>query len=289
MPVVTPQRTPGLAPRPLREYPSRPQSLVVAAGGPAKEEHEGMQCPHCNAEISVTPHVFALGEDKDGTWQVASSRCPTCSRLLVNICTKDGCTYPAWPASSVRPRLNDDVPPEFATDYLAACQIIAYSEEASAALSRRLLHRFLSAHTTAGSGGLAQQIEKTARSTELPPYLTEALHTLARVAKLGADSEKSKRPGALAPVEPGEAEWLLDVLQPLFELCFVQPARMRRQQNALEEKIGTLANSGTPAPPSDTGGMTTADLPGDVAEADAGAAKPAAEPADSTHPPVAAS
>jgi hypothetical protein len=232
-----------------------------------------MQCPHCHSEISVTPHVFALGEDKDGTWQVASSRCPTCSRLLVNICTKDGCTYPAWPASSTRPRLSDDVPTEFATEYLAACQIIFYSPEASAAISRRLLHRFLAAHTSAGAGGLAQQIDKVARSTELPPYIKDALRTLSRVAKLEPDSEKSKRPEALTSVEPGEADWLLDVLQPLFELYFVQPARLQRQQDALEEKIGALTDSssalpaGGPAAESGRPSGETADLTGPAGEA----------------------
>jgi hypothetical protein len=202
-----------------------------------------MLCPHCQTEISVTPHVFALGEDKDGSWQVSSSRCPVCQRLLVDICTKDGCTYPAWPATSTRPRLAEDVPAELAAEYLAASQIIAYSPEASAAVSRRLLHRFLATHTGAGSGGLANQIEKVVRSTELPAYLKDALQTLSRIARLQPGSEKSRRPELLAPVEPGEAEWLLDVLHPLFELYFVQPARVQRQQNALEEKIGILENA----------------------------------------------
>jgi hypothetical protein len=222
--------------------------IVDSAAGHAEEERTSMQCSHCHTEISVTPHVFALGEDKDGTWQVASSRCPVCQRLLVSICTQDGCTYPAWPTTSFRPRLGDDVPAEFADEYLAASQILAYSPEASAAVSRRLLHRFLAAYAGAGVGGLAQQIDKTARSTELPPYLKDALRTLSRVAKLDSDSEKSKRPESLATVEPAEAEWLLDVLQSLFELYFVQPARLQRQQNALEEKTGTLAASpGSPS------------------------------------------
>jgi hypothetical protein len=199
-----------------------------------------MQCSHCHTEISVTPHVFALGEDQDGTWQVSSSRCPVCHRLLVNLCTKEGCTYPAWPATLSRPRLSEDVPDEYAGEYLAACQIIAFSPEASAALSRRLLHRVLAAHAGAGTGGLFQQIEKAARSPELPPYLKDALRSLSRIAKLGPDSEKSRRPEVLAPLEPGEAEWLLDVLQPLFELFFVQPAQLQRRHGELEERIGLV-------------------------------------------------
>ena len=207
-----------------------------------------MQCSHCHTEISVTPHVFALGEDQDGTWQVASSRCPVCHRLLVELRTMDGCTYPAWPAGATRPRLSDDVPEEYANEYLTACQILTYSPEASAAISRRLLHRFLAEQAGAGAGGLAQQIEKATRSAELPVYLKDALRTLADVARLAPETEKSKRPELLAPVEPGEAEWLLDVLQPLFELYFVQPARMRRRQAELEEHVGLSAPPVEPAP-----------------------------------------
>jgi hypothetical protein len=202
-----------------------------------------MQCPHCLAEINVTPHVFALGEDQDGSWQVSNARCPICDRLIVSLCTKEGCTYPAWPVSSGRPRLSEDVPTQYATEYHTASQIIFYSPEASAAISRRLLHRFLATHIDAGSGGLLEQIRRAAVSTRLPSYLQEALETLVRVAKLDSDSGKSLRPEALAPVQPGEAEWLLDVLQPLFELHFVQPARLRRKQGKLEEEIGPIEAS----------------------------------------------
>jgi hypothetical protein len=186
--------------------------------------------------------------------------------LLVNLCTKDGCTYPAWPATSSRPRVSDDVPDEYAHEYLAASQIIAFSPEASAALSRRLLHRFLAAHAGAGMGGLSQQIERAARSPELPPYLKEALRSLSQIAKLGPDSEKSKRPEALAPVEPGEAEWLLDVLQPLFELFFVQPARVQRRHAELEEKVGLLTGT------TSTRSQGEDAEPGDLSEEPAGQA-----------------
>ena len=211
-----------------------------------------MQCSHCQTEISVTPHVFALGEDQDGTWQVASSRCPVCHRLLVELRTMNGCTYPAWPAGASRPRLSDDVPEEYASEYLTACQILAYSAEASAAVSRRLLHRFLAQQAGAATGGLAQQIEKATRSAEVPVYLKDALHKLVDVAGLAPDTEKSKRPEVLTPVEPGEAEWLLDVLQPLFELYFVQPALLRRRQAELEENVGMSERSIEPVPEDST-------------------------------------
>lgn len=207
-----------------------------------------MECPHCQAEFTATPHVFALGEDQDGTWQVSNTRCPTCDRLIVSLCTKQGCTYPAWPVSSTRPRLSEDVPADYAGDYRIASQILYYSPEASAAISRRSLHRFLATKVNAGHGGLADQIRQAAISPGLPAYLKQALQMLARMAGLEPDSPKSLRPDALAAVEPGEAEWLLDVLQSLFDLYFVQPAHMQRKQDAIEERIAPPAPPVPPAP-----------------------------------------
>jgi len=228
-----------LSPDPFREYPQHPRVSLLTA----KEGHNGMECPHCLSEFTAAPHVFALGEDQDGSWQVSNVRCPTCDRLIVSLCTKEGCTYPARPAASTRARLSDDVPTDFAAEYHAACQVLFYSPEASAAISRRSLHRFLATHVHAGHGGLADQIRQAIIGPELPAYLKQALQKLTAVAGLEPDSAKSLRPEAMAPVEPGEAEWLLDVLQPLFDLYFVQPARMRRRQAALEEMLTP------PAPP----------------------------------------
>lgn len=205
-----------------------------------------MQCPHCWSEIEVKPHTFALGEDQDGSWHIWEARCPRCDRLIVDLLNKDKCTYPVWPAALARPRLSEDVPADYADDYHVAAQILPYSPEASAAVSRRLLHRFLAEQVGAGSDELAVQIANTAGSPELPGYLEEALQTFARVADLEPGSNKSLRPEALTAVEPGEADWLLDVLQPLFELYFVQPARLRRKQAALEEKLQT-SSAGTSA------------------------------------------
>jgi hypothetical protein len=212
-----------------------------------------MQCPHCQREYDAQPHVFALGEDPDGAWQVASARCPTCERLIVTLCTKDGCSYPIRPLAATRARLSADVPAEVAADYHAAAQIIYYSDEASAALSRRVLYQFLGERLDASEPGLHGRIRETLASPEVPAYLKEALRTYSRVARLTDENKKSTDPEALAPVQPGEADWLLDVLESLFELYFVEPARMRRKLESLEEQAGLLPGvGGSPAPPVDS-------------------------------------
>lgn len=214
-----------------------------------------MQCPHCQAEISDKQHTFALGEDQDGTWQIASSRCTACNRLIVSLVEGGGTSYPVRPVSSCRPRLPEDVPQEFAAEYHSACQILPHSPEASAAVSRRLLHGFLARQTAAGQGPLDEQIRTLSVSSDLPPYLKDALLALAGVARLDPGSPKTLHPEMLMEVEPGEPEWLLDVLQPLFELYFVQPARLRRRQNALEERIGPLPEPPAVPAPQPLGGV----------------------------------
>jgi hypothetical protein len=196
-----------------------------------------MECRHCGADFEATPHKFALGIDQDGTWQVSNTRCPTCDRLIVSVCSAEGKTFPALPAGVVRAELSEDVPAELAAEYWTAAQVLVYSEEASAAISRRLLQRVLAARAGAGYGGLAEQIQRAVASPAMPDYLKEALETLAKVAKLESGTAKSYRCDALAPVSDGEAEWFLDVLKPLFEFYYVQPARLRRKRYAIEERI----------------------------------------------------
>jgi hypothetical protein len=199
-----------------------------------------MQCPHCHSEIEGKKHTFALGEDPDGAWQVSSTRCNVCERIIVELCAKDGCTYPIRPLGSGRPRLAGDVPAEFESEYHTACEILAISPESSAAISRRLLQRFFAAQSEAADVELSQLIAAATDSAEMQPYLREALRTLVALAKLEPHSEKSLRPHTLAAVQPGEAEWTLDVLQNLLEARYVQPARLQRLQSALEEKVGPL-------------------------------------------------
>jgi hypothetical protein len=214
---------------------------MLAPSG-VKEERQGMECPHCGSTIEATPHKFALGIDQKGTWQVSNTRCPTCDQLVVAVCSAEGANYPAYPPTgSSRAKLSEDVPADLADEYWTASMILPYSEEASAAISRRLLQRILSVQAGAGYGGLAEQVGRAIDSPAMPPYLKEALATLVKVAKLQPGESKSYRCEALAPVNDGEAEWLLEVLRPLFDFYYVEPARVRRKRFAMEERIAPPA------------------------------------------------
>ena len=109
---------------------------------------------------------------------------------------------------------------------------------------------------------MAQQIDQANRMAEIPQYVKQALRALAQVARLDEDQAKSARPEALAPVRRGEADWVLDVLEMLFDLYFVQPAAMERKRALLEERSG-LVGAGTAA---DAGGEPAAPPAGAASE-----------------------
>jgi hypothetical protein len=196
-----------------------------------------MECPHCGSDFEATPHKFALGIDQAGTWQVANSRCAVCDRIIVSIRSEEGADFPALPYGTVRARLSDDVPADLAAEYKKASEVLPFSEEASAAISRRLLQRVLSAKAGAGYGGLADQVGRAIASPSIPEYLREALATYAKLAKLEAHEVKSYRCDTLAAVNEGEAMWLLEVLKPLFEFYYVQPALVGRMRKPIEERL----------------------------------------------------
>ncbi|MNW16378.1 hypothetical protein D3C71_2152140 [compost metagenome] len=63
------------------------------------------------------------------------------------------------------------------------------------------------------------------------------------IGNFAAHAQKSINSGEILPVEPHEAEWNLDVLDMLFDFCYVQPAKTAARRAALDAK---LAEAGKP-------------------------------------------
>jgi Domain of unknown function (DUF4145) len=108
-------------------------------------------------------------------------------------------------------------------DYSEACLVLPDSEEASAALSRRCLQHLLREKSGAKKGDLANEIQQVLDSGKLPTYLAEDLDAIRNIGNFAAHPVKATNSGAIVDVEPREAEWLLNVLEGLFDFYFVQP------------------------------------------------------------------
>ena len=76
--------------------------------------------------------------------------------------------------------------------------------------------------------------------SDVPSHLSEAIDAVRNIGNFAAHPLKDTQTGAIADVEPGEAEWLLDVLESLFEFVFVQPKRLALKKKQLNDKLAKL-------------------------------------------------
>jgi hypothetical protein len=67
--------------------------------------------------------------------------------------------------------------------------------------------------------------------------LADDLDALRTVGNFAAHPMKSTNTGEVVDVEPGEAEWMLDLLDDVFDQYFVGPAKRARNREQLNQKL----------------------------------------------------
>ncbi|MFZ0686079.1 MAG: DUF4145 domain-containing protein [Terriglobales bacterium] len=133
------------------------------------------------------------------------------------------------------------VPPEapngLAADYNEACLVLSDSPKASAALSRRCLQIILREYAKVKPQDLSKEIDEVLESKQLPTYIANDIDAIRHYGNFAAHPVKSTNSREIIDVEPGEAEWLLDVLVQLFDHYFVGPAEAKKKRDALNAKL----------------------------------------------------
>lgn len=223
---------------------------------PIKENSTG-SCPHCGTGVRFvgaragTPAGWFDDPAIDETsMQIVTVVCPACDRPIVALQVYQhvrllggrgshqlgySSTKLIWPPSISRKPLPTGVPPHICEDYLEAAIVMPDSEKASAALSRRCLQSVLREVAQAKSRDLADQIEEVLPN--LPGYLQKELDAVRNIGNFAAHPQKSKVTGEIVDVEPGEAEWNLDVLDMLFDFYYEQPKIAQQKRDALNKKL----------------------------------------------------
>ncbi len=140
-----------------------------------------------------------------------------------------------WPKGIARAPLSKEVPDKYATDYREACNVFGDSPKASAALSRRCLQLILREVAKVKPSDLSKEIDAVLPT--LPSAISEALDAIRVTGNFAAHPIKSTNTGEIVDVEPGEAEWSLDVLESLFDFYFVQPAILKAKKDAINKKL----------------------------------------------------
>lgn len=211
-------------------------------------------CPHCQTvvlfsgvdmvPVAPTPNITLNPGGRDSI-RLTFAACPACGKPIVGLEELHfqpeseprevwGDKILLWPRYGSREPAPPEVPPEIAKDYQEAALTLPVSAKSSAALSRRCLQAVLR-----GAGfsqhDLAKQIE--AALPTLPSHLSENLDAIRNVGNFAAHPTKDQNSGAILDVEPGEAEWNLDVLEDLFDFYYVQPALAKKKRDALNAKL----------------------------------------------------
>ena len=211
-----------------------------------------MKCPHCHTEFHANTHADQIGHDKDGVWLLEQATCPACERLVLMLVSKEiaklgGTIFPGQekarylvrPRAHMRPHPPKEVPEELASDYREAAAVLSDSPKASAALSRRCLQHLIREKAGIKKSDLAKEIDELISSNTLPSHLTEAVDAIRNIGNFAAHPIKATASGEVLPVEPGEAEWTLDVLDGLFDFYFVQPTLLKAKRDALNAKLAS--------------------------------------------------
>lgn len=92
-------------------------------------------------------------------------------------------------------------------------------------------------------GQLSNEIQELLNRKKLPSQLAESIDIIRVIGNFAAHPEKDKISGEVVPVEIGEAEWNLDVLEGLFDFYFVQPIIMAKKRDAINEKLSKAGKS----------------------------------------------
>lgn len=213
-----------------------------------------MKCPHCLIEIHSNVERIYIGEDSDGNWAIFKFKCPNpaCNKFIFYLANGAWNGYSiinmkreilVWPRAFSRTPLSPEVPSEYSNEYNEASVILSDSPKASAALSRRCLQRLLRDVQKVKPGDLSNEIQQLIDSKTLPSHLVDSIDAIRNIGNFGAHPIKSKQSGEIFDVEPGEAEWNLDVLESLFDHYFIQPSLIKKKRDQLSAK---LAEAGKP-------------------------------------------
>jgi len=216
-----------------------------------------MKCPHCSVVIHDEPVVTPLSNDEEARWAIIRRTCPACKRFIFHLQKEKYVIGPSpipgpiglkrvasspelilvWPKGSMRPPCPAAVPQVVAEDYKEACLVLTDSPKASAALSRRCLQNLLQEVAKVKPGNLFDEIQEVINNNTLPPHLAKDIDAIRIIGNFAAHPTKSQKSGEIYSVEPGEAEWNLDVLEGLFNIYCVQPTIAKGKRDALNKKL----------------------------------------------------
>ncbi len=218
-----------------------------------------MDCPHCGIAFHDRWMNTTLANSKSGdtVWSASSTICPVCKNVIIKL-SQIRPVPPgqvpttltellAYPCSSFRKPVPPEVPKHIKTDYEESCAVLNSSEKASAALARRCLQAILHDKSYT-QRDLAKQIDALLNEADsekaIPTGLRMTIDAIRNFGNFSAHPVTDQTSLQVIDVDPGEAEWCLEIFEDMFDHFYVRPAQARLRKDALDKK---LAAAGKPA------------------------------------------
>lgn len=216
-----------------------------------------MKCPHCQVEINPGFQEYYIGEYKGRHHSLFVMKCPNekCDLPIIILgCSEhldrnkgNFCLYAPngiekkqlFPVGSGRMPAVPEVEPQFAEDYNEACLVLPFSPKASAALSRRCLQNIIRIKENIKKKNLMLEIDELISLNKLPSFLSDNLQTIRGFGNIAAHGMEDQVSGQILDVEPEEADFLLDILELMFDFYFVQPAKAAKIRAGLNQKLSS--------------------------------------------------
>ena len=214
-----------------------------------------MKCPHCQTGICYEPKgqaVHRLPTDSQTGVELTHGFCPECDHLIVILkhgqfrwiedcgelveVVREEILYPKFSI-----RIPDvSVPDQYRVAFNEANAVMSVSPKASAALSRRILQGLLHTEYAIQRRNLDLEIAEFIARKDIPRDIADAVDAIRNIGNFAAHPLKYEHTGEIVDVEVGEAEWLLDVLEALFDFTFIEPSRLQTRKDKLNAKLSAL-------------------------------------------------
>lgn len=213
-----------------------------------------MICPHCNTSFfEEWTQTNALVWDNEDGQGLEHTPCPECGKLIVRLVEgkvdireerfieepsdlRKVLIYP----TSCDAELADEIPDSYKMEYIESRKVLKVSPKSSAAIGRRLLQRLLEEEMKIQGNNLSKQIDKFLGLENIPSHVSKSIDAVRNIGNFAAHPSKETSTGTIVEVEPGEAEWIQEVVLSLFDFIFIQPLRIEKRRNELNKKLRRL-------------------------------------------------
>ena len=198
-----------------------------------------MLCPHCNTSFfHHWSNTGALVWDEETCigQGIRYTLCPTCAKVIIRVVEgkvdinedefelddQDEAVisneFTVYPSPS-EVEISEDIPETYKEEFIEAKAVLTSSSKASAAISRRLLQNLLQDEMGIKGNNLSKQIDSFLELPNVPAHLSKSVDAIRNIGNFAAHPNKEIKSGEIVNVEPGEADWLLEVLLSMFDFC----------------------------------------------------------------------